>query len=322
LKAGETMDVKVKNIAKERERVHKDHKSSRPLSSDYEYVGLIAESKFAEKYGFKMDETLRPGGDEGKDFVTEIGTIDVKSARKAFNLIVEEGMVKSDIYVLAQYNDEADSVSFLGWAYKKEVLSAPMRDFGYGIINHYIPKRELHSMFALEKKLEVSPSNSCNSEDQAKTIGEQRQSAHPQGTPRYYKDPNAEDTIGVAGEIAFAKEYGLKIDDSIRPDGDGHVDFKLNINDQEITIDVKTANKAYNLLIKEWEIDVCANILVLAQYESNTNIRFLGWETKDIMKLMPKKIFSSLKIVNYYRHKSELRPMSQLDGILGKDDFF
>ena len=154
--------------------------------------------------------------------------------------------------------------------------------------------------------------------NKAKTIGEQRQSAHPQGTPRYYKDPNAEDIIGVAGELAFAKEYGLQIDDSIRPEGDGHVDFEITINGVEATIDVKTAQKAYNLLIKEWEIEECADIFVLAEYESDENIKFLGWETKDVMKMMPKKIFSSLGIKNYYRHWTQLRPMNQLDELLNK----
>ena len=160
--------------------------------------------------------------------------------------------------------------------------------------------------------------------DKAKVIGEQRQSAHPQGTPRYYKDPNTEDTIGVAGELAFAKMYKLEIDDSIRPEGDAHVDFKVKINDSEVTIDVKTAQKAYNLLIKEWEIEDCANILVLAKYKSNEEIEFLGWETKDVMRIMPKKVFSSLGIKNYYRHWNQLRPMCQLDELLGKkqDTFF
>ena len=152
----------------------------------------------------------------------------------------------------------------------------------------------------------------------ARDIGKQRQDAHPKGTPRYYNNPNAEDTIGVTGEIAFARKYGLEIDDSIRPEGDGHVDFEVNVNQNKVTIDVKTARKAYNLLIKEWEIENCADVLVLAEYKPNGKIKFIGWETKDIMKIMPKKIFSSLGIVNYHRSKDELRPMSQLDSLLGR----
>ena len=158
----------------------------------------------------------------------------------------------------------------------------------------------------------------------AEKIGKERQAAHPQGTKRYYSDPNVEDTIGVAGEIAFAERYGLEIDDSIRPEGDGHIDFKVKINNVEVTIDIKTAQKAYNLLIKEWEINDCADILVLAKYTSDKKIDFLGWETKDVMKMMPKKIFSSLKIVNFYRSKNKLRPMTDLDDLFPntKKDLF
>ena len=152
------------------------------------------------------------------------------------------------------------------------------------------------------------------------SLGKKRQEAHPQGTPRYYDDPNKEDTIGVAGETAFAKRYGLDVDERILPEGDEHIDFIVKINNLDITIDVKTAQKAYNLLIKEWEIKECADILVLAKYNDGT-IKFLGWETKEVMCLMPTKVFSSLGINNFYRHQSKLRPMEQLDEILTPDPF-
>ena len=140
-------------MAKDREEIHKDHASSRPLSKGYERLGLAGEYQFAKEFGFNVDEELRPEGDGGKDFPSGLGSIDVKTARKAFNLIVEEDHVKSDIYVLAQYFDETDRAKLLGWAYKKEVLAAPKKDFGYGVINHYIPKEKLYKMSTLKKKL-------------------------------------------------------------------------------------------------------------------------------------------------------------------------
>lgn len=151
--------------------------------------------------------------------------------------------------------------------------------------------------------------------EQIKILGEQRQNAHPLGTPRYYNDPNREDTIGVAGEAAFAKRYNLEVDKRILPKGDKHVDFIVDINGLKLTVDVKTAQKAYNLLVKQWEMSKCADILVLAEYRKG-KIKFLGWETKEIMRLMPVAVFSSLQIKNYYRHKDDLRPMSQLDDLL------
>ena len=146
----------LQQIANDREVLHKHHESSRPLSKNYEYVGLKGESQFAEEFGFEIDRKLRPSGDNGKDFETIIGIIDVKTARNAFNLIVEEGKVISDVYILAKYIDDTDTVELLGWEYKKEILKAPTRDFGYGIVNHYIPKNNLKSIESLKNLLEVS----------------------------------------------------------------------------------------------------------------------------------------------------------------------
>ena len=146
----------LQRIANDREILHKDHKSSRPLSKNYEYVGLKGESQFAKEFGFKIDKELRPSGDNGIDFKSDLGTIDVKTARKAYNLIVEENKVNSDIYVLAKYIDNTDTVELLGWAYSSEVFNAPIRNFGYGIMNHYIPKDNLRSMKLLKNLLEVT----------------------------------------------------------------------------------------------------------------------------------------------------------------------
>ena len=51
---------------------------------------------------------------------------------------------------------------------------------------------------------------------------------------------------------------------------------------------------------------------MLAQHKDG-NIKFLGWETKKVMQKMPKKVFSSLNITNYYKKASELRSMEELD---------
>jgi len=143
---GYKMIDNIRKMAADREELHKNHASSRPLSKDYEYIGLKGEEKFAEEFSLALDKELKPGGDKGHDFSSSIGAIDVKTARKAYNLIVEEGKVRADVYVLAQYEDSSDSVKLLGWASKDEVLKAPKKDFGYGIINHYIPKHDLHHM--------------------------------------------------------------------------------------------------------------------------------------------------------------------------------
>ena len=140
------------DLAAKRHRLHEGQKSSRPLSRDYELVGLAGEYAFAEAYGLSVDETERPGGDSGSDFVVNGITIDIKTARKAYNLIVEEGKIKADIYVLAQYEGDTDA-TLLGWATRRQVSMAPTKDFGYGINNHYISKGLLSPMPGLKRLL-------------------------------------------------------------------------------------------------------------------------------------------------------------------------
>ena len=152
--------------------------------------------------------------------------------------------------------------------------------------------------------------------DEIHSLAIARQNAHPTGSPRFYENPYIEHIIGMAGEFAFGKRYSLQVDKSIRPDGDGHVDFRAVMNNgKTLTFDIKTAIKAYNLLIKEWEIDDCSLVLVLAQYDpANEAVSFLGWQTKGVMRTMRKKVFSaSLGIMNYYCPRNELRNMEELD---------
>lgn len=151
---------------------------------------------------------------------------------------------------------------------------------------------------------------------EAKALGEARQGAHVKnGSPRFFDDPNEEDTIGVVAELAFAQRFGLEVDRNLYENGDGQSDFKVVISNRLLTIDVKGARKPYNLLIKEKDINVCADIVVLARIEGSNNVSLLGWEHKSIMKLMPVKDFG-FGIRNYYRHHTQLRSMSQLACLL------
>jgi len=134
-----------------------------------------------------------------------------------------------------------------------------------------------------------------------------------------HEDAELSYTIGIAGELCFARKYGLEVDTAVRPFGDGGKDFTVNMNGEDLTIDVKTYLKPCNLLIKEADMHQCADVLVLAKYTDlgeDCRIEFLGWETRDVMRVMPVREFSSLKIPNRYRHSSLLRPMWKLEKII------
>lgn len=150
------MDDPIRAEARRRHERHINHPTHRPLSSDYELVGLRGEEELARVFKGKVDLTPRPGGDGKKDLIVALRTgvdsierfkIDVKCARKAYNLIVEVGhVIPRVIYVLAQYDDAKDAATLFGWEWGYTVLNAPTKDFGYGVINHYIPRSKLRKM--------------------------------------------------------------------------------------------------------------------------------------------------------------------------------
>lgn len=135
-----------------RHEAHINHASSRPLSENYELVGLRGEDVLARTFGVKVDMSRRLDGDNGVDIWINLSVggeirkypIDIKTARKPFNLIVEQGKVKrGTIYILAGYNDRDDDASLIGWEWSRTVSLAPIKDFGYGILNHYINRAKL-----------------------------------------------------------------------------------------------------------------------------------------------------------------------------------
>ena len=138
----------VRIISQQREKLHHDDASSRPLSKDYEYIGLLGEVRFSELYNLSIDLTSKHKGDNGIDFYTPIGTIDVKTAQKPYHLLVEKGKVFADIYVLAQFS-MPDIINFIGWHYGEYISQQPTKYFGYNILNHYIHQSALYSMFVL-----------------------------------------------------------------------------------------------------------------------------------------------------------------------------
>jgi len=151
------MDEQVMAVALERELLHKDHESSRPLSHNYEYIGLLGEANFARKIGQEPDFRKRPGGDHGIDGTLRLRfTYDVKTARIPNHLIQEVGTKNwADIYILAGYLEEEDTTYEIGWEWGVKLQAAPYKDFGYGIINHYIHASQLRQMSELYDRLSI-----------------------------------------------------------------------------------------------------------------------------------------------------------------------
>lgn len=79
--------------------------------------------------------------------------MDVKTCRKPYNLIHETGKSWADIYVLAKYDDETGASELLGWEWGSILKRAPTKDFGYGVVSHYIPAGQLRSMGDMAARL-------------------------------------------------------------------------------------------------------------------------------------------------------------------------
>jgi hypothetical protein len=143
----------IAKYADARAALHAGHASSRPLSEGYENVGLAGEFAFGRFCGQMPDLSERPAGDQGVDFVIPLlYTVDVKTARKANNLIHEASKpLTADIYVLAEHI--GDDARLLGWAWRSTLAAAPVKDFGHGIDNRYIPRENLRAMEELGQRI-------------------------------------------------------------------------------------------------------------------------------------------------------------------------
>ena len=141
-------------MANRRHNLHKNQSSSRPLSKNYELIGLVGEWEFSKKFGVELDTKEYIDGDKGVDFVINGYKIDVKTGHNnAYNLLREKNKPHAEIIVLAECDLKSKSVYLIGWEYDSEMIKQPYKDFGYGIINHYKHRSELRSINELRELL-------------------------------------------------------------------------------------------------------------------------------------------------------------------------
>jgi len=149
---------------------------------------------------------------------------------------------------------------------------------------------------------------SATSED-ALSIAATRTEAHRHSTSTR---PLSEgyDLVGAAGELAFAKEFGIEVDTMSRPEGDHGIDFQTPAG----TIDVKTYRKPNHLLR---EVDKPhADILVLAGFDDGTGkAKLIGWEWDRELVKCPSRDFG-YGIANHYKLADELRLISELHELM------
>ncbi len=134
---------------------NKDAPSTRALSPDYDRVGALGELHFSELSGLPMDKTRRVHGDHGVDFTRWDLTIDVKTLRHPYSLLVERNKVYADVFVLMGVDKELTKAYVVGWTLFDAVLMAPITKSRYGIWNHTVPARELRPLESLFRALRL-----------------------------------------------------------------------------------------------------------------------------------------------------------------------
>jgi hypothetical protein len=148
-----TLHSALRKIASRRDELRAYNSHNRPLSKDYEYVGLVGEDEFGIEFDLPVNLSLKRNGDGGIDFRCNGYTIDVKTLRDDKFLKIELGRCRADIYVLYHYIDNLDTAAFCGWEYGSCMAKIPAVDTGRGIINHALEREFLNDKLSLYKLL-------------------------------------------------------------------------------------------------------------------------------------------------------------------------
>jgi hypothetical protein len=119
-------------------------------------IGARGEIEFGKLVGIPPSSAVG-AGDGGVDFVVPgLGTVDVKTAvegkrdRHSMMLIVQEGKVVADYYVLAVASADLIECVLVGWANSDEVRAAwPRAVRPGGFTNHVVENERLHPIAPL-----------------------------------------------------------------------------------------------------------------------------------------------------------------------------
>lgn len=143
-------------IALARHQLHQHQASHRPLSDNYELVGIAGEMCAELDFRIPRDTRLLIAGDGRKDGILKTGeTVDFKVARLAYNLLMEVNQAHADILVLGRYEEHGNQcwVVWLGWEYSFEMLLEPTKRFvAGGPVNHYKHASRLRPIEGIKDK--------------------------------------------------------------------------------------------------------------------------------------------------------------------------
>jgi hypothetical protein len=150
-------------FAKLLHQMHENHEHVRcDPEPTREYKGLLGQRRLAYLTGGVMDMRILPGGDghldQWLDTIHGRYPADVKTARWPKDLIVSVDQMskvkRKTIFILAQLlNAEADKMEWdaelLVWNWDSELRKSEPKDYGFGIMNYWIPRNECRDIYEL-----------------------------------------------------------------------------------------------------------------------------------------------------------------------------
>lgn len=161
------------------ERGDRDNKMAANLDGN-EVVrrGLLGECAFANRFGNKVDYTLRAGGDGGRDFTLTLRTnygvdtfhVDVKtsSIRTVFATVENTTWLRvacdrikpRTIYIAAIYLERMDDAEVLKWEWGRSLIELNIcRTFDNNILSYTKPFKDCRELSELEQRMVLSEDN-------------------------------------------------------------------------------------------------------------------------------------------------------------------
>lgn len=120
-------------------------------------IGLYGEIAVSRYLGLDIDETSRPGGDNGVDFVYNGYTIDVKTRPQVgYDLMFYDDWsdLRADIFILVYINEETMVAKLPGWAWDYEVvLTARQQKDRRGEVRRIFEPSQLQSIQTLSSSI-------------------------------------------------------------------------------------------------------------------------------------------------------------------------
>lgn len=146
-----------------RQRAHRGISTERFYEDENKenVLGVAGELAFEAEYGYQMLRDAKAIKDDGADFHTALGTVDVKTTSNPFPYFImkdsdfQKGL--ADFVIQAWFKSEDSkeiTIEWRGFVHGIYVADWPIKDFGYNLPTRYFPSKEIKPMWIFDHLLD------------------------------------------------------------------------------------------------------------------------------------------------------------------------